>query len=562
MDLKLANNQEQALPLAGGIASKVQDFSDYLIRDRTKGSYLEQTAPALKNFLAGLVEEKVANSLSKETVHFLCGKYNYGSFTKDLRFAALELSNLGLGEDVARKVVERTYGTLTSEQKRRLVELPRQQENPVRKLAKIFTATLADPDSYIRGHNLFVKEYKNLKEEVKNTLQLSDPSPILVRIFAHDKAVFWGHETPETESSNTPKASDTSHLETAKLYLDVPSEENETVESKGAEYDSTQSLWRCPQEKTEVFTKWLPKAQPLTTDLIAEFSKALHSYGLVENSVIADGNWQRVAVNSDKNGKKSGSYWLDPLTGIGFIQNFKTGESVTWHSKNQASYKTQPSKALVLNLHLAKEQELRKRYEQVARYCAALWQILEPVNGQNHPYLANKNVSSHELKTTKDGRLAVPLRDIDNKIWTLQFIGDSKRFVKGGKKSGCFYMLGDIENTNKLYIAEGYATAATIYELTKTPVAVAFDAGNLMPVASALKKRYPSLDIIIAADNDHGLAKNVGVLKAEKAALAVAGRVIVPQFNKLKAQTGTDFNDLYLIMGSKDTHQQLMGPAK
>ena len=41
-------------------------------------------------------------------------------------------------------------------------------------------------------------------------------------------------------------------------------------------------------------------------------------------------------------------------------------------------------------------------------------------------------------------------------------------------------------------IAEGYATAASLHEATGLPVIVAFDAGNLLPVAQAIHKRYPA----------------------------------------------------------------------
>ena len=53
-----------------------------------------------------------------------------------------------------------------------------------------------------------------------------------------------------------------------------------------------------------------------------------------------------------------------------------------------------------------------------------------------------------------------------------------------------------------LIICEGVATGLSLYECTGYPVAVAFDAGNLEPVAKVMRARMPNLRIVIAADDD------------------------------------------------------------
>jgi putative DNA primase/helicase len=53
-----------------------------------------------------------------------------------------------------------------------------------------------------------------------------------------------------------------------------------------------------------------------------------------------------------------------------------------------------------------------------------------------------------------------------------------------------------------LCIAEGYATAASVYEATGHAVAVAFYADNLVTVARALWTKLPEARIVICADND------------------------------------------------------------
>jgi len=74
---------------------------------------------------------------------------------------------------------------------------------------------------------------------------------------------------------------------------------------------------------------------------------------------------------------------------------------------------------------------------------------------------------------------------------------------------------------------------------------VAFDAGNLVPAAEALKRKFPQAAITLCADNDHHLEKNVGLNQALKAALAVGGRVLIPGFTEDERGRGlTDWNDL------------------
>ena len=67
---------------------------------------------------------------------------------------------------------------------------------------------------------------------------------------------------------------------------------------------------------------------------------------------------------------------------------------------------------------------------------------------------------------------------------------------------------------------------------------VAFDAGNLMPVALAFRKKYPDMDIIICADNDTETEGNPGLTKAKEAAKAINARLAVPPISG-------DFNDYY-----------------
>lgn len=164
-------------------------------------------------------------------------------------------------------------------------------------------------------------------------------------------------------------------------------------------------------------------------------------------------------------------------------------------------------------------------------------------------YLNKKNVRPYGIKEYKNC-LVVPLYDILGKLWALQFIDaeGNKRFLSGGKKKGCFFAIGSLEGAEKAFICEGYATGATIYECMQIPVVVAFDAGNLKPVAKAIHNKYPQLKLFICADNDAYSEVNTGVEKARKAAQIPGVQLIIPQFKDISTKP-TDFNDLMILEG-------------
>src|SRR5437773_12205191 len=93
-------------------------------------------------------------------------------------------------------------------------------------------------------------------------------------------------------------------------------------------------------------------------------------------------------------------------------------------------------------------------------------------------------------------------------------------------------------------IAEGYTTAASVHQATGHAVAVAIDAGNLEPVAVALRAKYPDLCIVICSDDDYLKADNPGLTNATAAARAVGGLLAVPGFGADRPAFATDFNDL------------------
>src|SRR5690606_3994669 len=117
-------------------------------------------------------------------------------------------------------------------------------------------------------------------------------------------------------------------------------------------------------------------------------------------------------------------------------------------------------------------------------------------------------------------------------------------------KSGNYHLVGVPRDI--ILVAEGYATAASLFEATGIATAVAFDAGNLAPVCKNLRRRYKRARLLICADDDTWTDGNPGVTKAKLAALECGGEVLIPQWPDPdereraleRGEKWTDFNDL------------------
>lgn len=198
------------------------------------------------------------------------------------------------------------------------------------------------------------------------------------------------------------------------------------------------------------------------------------------------------------------------------------------------------------------EKERQIQYQNSADKASVIWQKSSPAL-TNHPYLAKKQVKNYGLRQYQN-RLAIPLYDSNKTIISLQFIGEDgeKRFLSGGKKQGGYFPIG--KPKDKIIICEGYATGATIHEATQDAVAVAFDAGNLKPVAEVIKSKYPEIQVLIAADNDAYKGTNIGIEKAQEAALAIGCNYVHPSFRDTTTYP-TDFNDLMNLEGAEVVRQ-------
>ncbi|MDR3453570.1 MAG: toprim domain-containing protein [Rhodoferax sp.] len=286
------------------------------------------------------------------------------------------------------------------------------------------------------------------------------------------------------------------------------------------------------------------------TDPIEQFSAAITASGLeAPDDINADGAIHRFSTNG-RRGDDSGWYMLH-LDGVA------AGAFGCWRAGLQSNWCAKPDKAMtaaeseahrqrVRAMRAQRDAEQAQRHQQASDTAAALLQATTPAT--THDYLTRKGIKPHGVRF--DGHsLVIPLRDATGKLCSLQTVAPDggKRFLPGGRVRGCYFGIGQPDGV--LIVAEGFATGATIHEATGHAVAVAFNAGNLLSVATSLHGKFPALKIIIAADDDHRTEGNPGLTAAKQAALAVGGFVAVPRFPADRPPKATDFNDLHALAG-------------
>jgi len=236
--------------------------------------------------------------------------------------------------------------------------------------------------------------------------------------------------------------------------------------------------------------------------------------------------------------------------------------------KNWSSKSQKDMSEVEWQVHLKRREEFSKQLQDDVELKAAeaaykakeQWKNAKPANS-SHPYLMAKKVHPYGLRV--DGKnLLVSIYNLAEKdISSLQtiFPNGEKRFLSGGTVQGGFYQIGD--ESDEVVICEGFATGASIHEATGLVVAVAFHAGNLLPVAKAIRDKFPNKKLIIAADDDWQKDINTGLVKAKEAASLVGAFLAKPLFPKDRGDKDTDFNDLHHLAGIDAVRDQIKSPT-
>lgn len=292
------------------------------------------------------------------------------------------------------------------------------------------------------------------------------------------------------------------------------------------------------------------------------FQDFLANHGYEVTALIEDGRIHRFRGPDEKPGKKSAWYVYFGTAGV--VGDWRTGKKLNWFDRDKIREDfAAADKGLKNRLHeltIRRYQEQERNRVSAKRRAQVMWaRSNEILYGEGHPYLARKGVQPHKTRRYK-GLMLVPLYHVSDLsgITNVQCVhtDGTKRFLRDGLVEGGFYRIGfPVNPRQRVYVCEGFATAATVNELTGHPSVVAFNCGNLMAVASSHRQYRP----VIVSDNDHrtvirGRFANPGLESATAAARSLRLEFVVPIWDDPAV---TDFNDLRRIAGDKEARRQL-----
>lgn len=303
---------------------------------------------------------------------------------------------------------------------------------------------------------------------------------------------------------------------------------------------------------------------------------------LGENGYDLWDEWSQRADNYDNRAAKStwkslkpGSFSIGTVWKLARQNGWQPTKPYTPPSAEELERRKAESEAK----RLAAERERQQTQQKVKITAQKIWQSSRPAS-LSHPYLAAKGITNPEsiagLRQNEyqgNDNLIIPVL-YENEIVNLQSINQDggKRFLAGGQVQGAYAFIGKAEDVEKVGVvmAEGYATAASIYEATGKPVIIAFDAGNMVAVAERLAQKLPqNVPVVVAVDND---ASQTGIKKARQAVALLGDRAaaIQPEFTMTQIQQyqkgkgvdekgrpplPSDFNDLHQLAGLEAVRQ-------
>ena len=303
---------------------------------------------------------------------------------------------------------------------------------------------------------------------------------------------------------------------------------------------------------------------------------------LGENGYDLWDEWSQRADNYDNRAAKStwkslkpGSFTIGTVWKLARQNGWQPAKPYTPPSAEEQARRKAESEAR----RQAAEQERQQTQQRVKGTAQKIWHSSRAAS-LSHPYLVAKGITNPDAiaglrqNEYKDNdNLIIPVL-YENEIVNLQSINQDggKRFLAGGQVQGAYAFIGKADDVEKVGVvmAEGYATAASIYEATGKPVIIAFDAGNMVAVAERLAQKMPqNVPVVIAVDND---ASQTGIKKARQAAALLGDRAtaIQPEFSMTQIQQyqkgkgvdekgrpplPSDFNDLHKLAGLEAVRQ-------
>lgn len=307
---------------------------------------------------------------------------------------------------------------------------------------------------------------------------------------------------------------------------------------------------------------WTPPAERITAPPEAQFIDAIRAAALEPPyHPIFDGKIHRFKSGTKGQGGKGGD---KPGWYVVYGDGVPAGRFGCWRAGIESAWKADIGRTLTPAEEMAharrmseakalRDAEIKKAQEVAADTVEQIWSGCMAASPE-HPYLARKGIGVHGARVTGDGRLVVPLYDPDGTLSSLQYIAHDggKLYHPGGQTGGKLWIVGTLDDPGIVYVAEGFATAATIYEATGRPCAVAYSASNIPPVVGAIRElQSDGHEIVIVADHDKS---GTGQKYADQASAKYGARVTMPPIEGMDAndyaQAGHDL--LALLEPKKD----------
>lgn len=297
--------------------------------------------------------------------------------------------------------------------------------------------------------------------------------------------------------------------------------------------------------------------------------------GITVGQLVVDST-SPVRCETETSKEKRGWYWISVVQfpdADGRLEDYLIGSYGIYHGNDNGKQNLKLKRDGRPSLSPAERDAMRTRLEAQAKRAKALraaeakkaaqeaercWRLYVPTGHSD--YLKRKGVHAFGLRYSPSGNgtLAIPMQR-DGRVVGLQIIRGAERGNKlekqywpaGMDKVGAYHLIGGIPR-GLVLVAEGYATAASLHMASGLPVAVAFDAGSIMPVVADLAKKYRTSKILICADDDYLTPGNPGVEAARLAATAHRAGWCKPEFAEERSTTKkgpTDYNDLHSLEG-------------
>lgn len=311
----------------------------------------------------------------------------------------------------------------------------------------------------------------------------------------------------------------------------------------------------------------LYKGREVCADPRGEFQKQLVADGYQIPKHFMCGKVMRMKAPGDKK-KLSGWCWYEEfddtyndgaVIGYGQYGSWKEGDAREvknhWSSRNEELLTRDQKHAIDEARAIAQKQreaELAILHQEAALECFDIYS--KAGEAKEHDYLKRKKIDACGAIKQDGDKLIIPMMDEAGVLQSVQYIKKDgfKHYHKGGKVAGAHFAIHG--TTATVYVAEGYATAASIHMATGATCYVAFTVHKLLDVVMMAKAHNTESRIVIAGDDDVENEINIGKQKAKEIAQSLG---VIARFPDMKGKKGSDFNDVHCAYGLDEVADQL-----